>query len=127
MLALVAHITGLLSEMEGRIMNRLDANSQGAAERWRKHDEELAVNTKRVVERFVKIESVLDAHISEANAFFAKQHDEDVASDARVRPVRTTLAWVIEHWGSILLFLFGLLGFLAIAADVIARYLGGQS
>ena len=127
MLALVSHITGLLSEMEGRIMGRLDRNAAGATERWQLHDAQLEANTKRNVERFAKIEAALDAHILVLNAHLDREHDQEIALDARVRPVRTSVAWIIEHWGSILLFLFGLLGFLAIAADVIARYLGGQS
>ena len=127
MLALVAHITGLLSEMEGRIMGRLAGNADAATERWRLHDAASDATIGGIREEIGILRADFTEHLKVANAHFAKEHDEEVAMDARVRPVRSTLAWTVEHWGQILLFLFGLLGFLAIAADVIARYIGGQS
>jgi hypothetical protein len=114
MLALVAHITGLLSEMEGRIMGRLDSNAAGASERWsdheKKHAKEQAENTKQVCDRFIKIETALDAHIRQANEYFAKQHDEEVALQARVRPVKTLAGWLAVNWKSVLLAVLAIAG-----------------
>ncbi len=68
MLALIAHMTDLLSKMEGRIMDRLSDNATGASERWAthkaEHQKELEDNTRRVVARFVALEE----HLAEVEA-----------------------------------------------------------
>jgi hypothetical protein len=110
MLALVAHITGLLAEMEGRIMDRLAANSQGATDRWKKHDDELAANTKRVVDRFEVIEKDLLEMSRCLHGHLAKEHDEEIALQARVKPVRTLGLWMAQNWRSIMLALLAILG-----------------
>jgi UDP-2,3-diacylglucosamine pyrophosphatase LpxH len=112
MLALVSHITGLLSEMEGRIMDRLSANSQGATDRWKKHDDELAANTKRVVDRFEAIEKELLDVSRCIHGHIAKEHDEEIAMQARVKPVRTFGLWLAQNWRSIMLALLALAGIL---------------
>jgi hypothetical protein len=128
MLALVAHITGLLSEMEGRIMDRFDANSDAATERWRihekKHTDEMTENTKRVVDRFVKIETALDNHIQVTNAFFEKMHDEEIATQARVKPVKTLGTFVIANWRSIalaVLAIAGIFGWMGLETHIVGQ------
>ena len=111
--------------MEDRIISRLDLNAVGAADRWRLHDEQLERNTALVTAKFVEIEERLDAHLVIANAHFGRQHDDDIAMDARVRPVRIGAAWAGSHWKDIAILAVGILGFLAVAADLAARYLGG--
>lgn len=110
MLALLTRIDDMLGKMEQRIMDRLTENSQGAAERWRKHDEELARNTKRVVDRFEIIEKDLLAVSTCLNAHLDKEHDEEVATQARVKPVKSVAAWLVLNWKSILLALLALAG-----------------
>ena len=94
-----ADVTGVLSlidvrlgRMEDRILARLDLNSAGAAERWAKHDADLATNTKRISDRFMKIESALDADIALLNAHLAAEHDAALVMQARMKPVR--MAWL---------------------------------
>lgn len=110
MLALIAHMSNLLGEMEGRIMARLTENSQGAADRWRKHDEELERNTKRVVQRFEVIEADLLTVSNCLKAHLDKEHDEEVATQARVRPVKTLAQWLAVNWKSVLLAILALAG-----------------
>jgi hypothetical protein len=44
-----------------------------------------------------------------------------------VKPVKSTLQWLVVNWRSVLVLLFGVLGFFAILSDLAARYLGGAS
>jgi hypothetical protein len=113
--ALVTLMSGMLDRMEGRIIGRLDDNAQGAAERWERHDKELAANTKRITDRFMVIEAALDEHLQVANIHFAKEHDSEIATEARVKPVRTAAGWLWANWKTIVLILFALLGVLGLA------------
>lgn len=114
MLALIVHITSVLTDMEGRIMDRLTENSAGATDRWTKHEQqhvdEYTARLKMVMDRFAKVESALDDHIAETNAIFARMHDERIASDARVQPVKTVAGFLIANWRSIALAILALLG-----------------
>lgn len=116
-----ADVTGLLSlmdvrlgRMEDRILARLDLNSAGAAERWAKHDADLATNTKRISERFMKIESALDADIALLNAHLAAEHDAALVTEARIKPVRMSLSYVEKHWRTIVLWIVMILTLLGV-------------
>ena len=124
---LIAAMASLLNTSTQTILAQLAQNSAGAAERWKIHDAELERNRAAIVARFLVIETALDEHLQVANAHFAKEHDEDIVMDARIRPVKTGAAWLVANWRSILLLLFGSLGFLAVLADLVARYLGGPT
>ena len=125
--ALIAAVATLVAGSTATIMSRLDENTRGATERWRLHDAELERNLNLIAERFVKLEEALDAHLVVANVHFSKDHDDDIRMDARIRPVRIGAAWLVGNWRSILLLAFGLLGFLAVLADILTRYLGGTT
>jgi hypothetical protein len=112
--ALISLIDVRLGRMEDRIIARLDANSAGATERWVKHDRELDENTKRVVARFLLVEKALDDHLQVANVHFAKDHDDELLSAARQRPLRLTVAWLVSNWMQIALFLISILAILGI-------------
>ena len=122
---LLTLIDARLARMEDRIIARLDLNAAGAAERWRLHDEQLERNTKAVTAKVVEIEERLDAHLVIANAHFGRQHDDDIAMDARVRPVRIGAAWAASHWKDIAILAVAVLGLFAVTADILSRYLGG--
>ena len=125
--ALITLIDTRLGRMEDRIIARLDQNSAGATERWVKHDAELAENTKRVVARFMVVEADLLTVSKSIDVHLAREHDAAIALNARVKPVKSTLRWVVVNWRSVLVLLFGLLGFFAILSDLAVRYLGGAS
>lgn len=108
--ALVGLMSGMLDRMETRIIARLDENSIRATERWKKHDDELEANTKRIVDRFEKIEADLIDVSRCIHGHLAKEHDEEVALQARVKPVRTIGLWLAMNWRSLLLALLALLG-----------------
>ena len=126
-----SEITGLiglfqtmLDAMEGRIIERLDANSRGASDRWRKHDEELAANTKRVVERFEKVEAAIATTTKVLQAHLDREHEEDVRMDARIRPIRGTVGWLWAHWRDVVLLIIGVIAAGTFIVEAFGRVLG---
>jgi hypothetical protein len=134
--SLIAAVAALVSSSTATIMARLDALERGEMTRWQLHDEELERNRTAITAKFEKIENELAAeiiriekdlaaHMVIANQHFQREHDDTIRMDARVRPVRIGFAWAASHWKDIAILLIGILGFLAVAADLAARYLGG--
>jgi len=125
--AWVAAVAALISGSTQTIVSRIDAMERSENDRWRLHDEELERNRTTVTTKFLKIEAQLDAHIKIANDRWAKEHDDDVRMDARIRPLRGSIAWLWTQRRDIVIVLVGIIGLLAIAADIAARYLGGAT
>lgn len=112
--ALVGLMSGMLDRMESRIIARLDDNSRLASERWTKHDAELAANTSRVVKRFEVIEADLLTVSNCLKGHLDAAHDAEVATDARVRPVKSVGRWVVVNWKSLALLVIAVLTALGI-------------
>jgi hypothetical protein len=134
--SLIAAVATLVAGSTATIITRLDALERGETTRWRLHDEELERNRKTITTKFekienelaaeiVRVEKALEAHLVVANAHFARERDEDLVMDGRVRPIRTGVAWLVANYKNIVILLIGILGFIAVAADIAARYLGG--
>jgi hypothetical protein len=120
MLALLSHITNLLTDMEGRIMGRLDRNAAGASDRWalheKKHDEELTTNTKRVVDRFLLVEGKLaevEADLTQATKCLTDhlkmEERQHIEAEIRVRPLIAVRNFVITNWKDILILIAAIL------------------
>jgi hypothetical protein len=110
-----AEITGLiglfqtmLDRTERNILDRLDDNSRGATARWTKHDEDAAAKEARTAARFLKIETALDTTVATLQAHLDREHDEDIRMDARIRPIRGSLAWLWNQRRDIVIVLIGL-------------------
>jgi hypothetical protein len=112
--ALVSLMSGMLDRMESRIIARLDDNSRLASERWAKHDAELAENTKRVVKRFEVVEADLLTVSNCLKGHLDKEHDEELASEIRVRPVKSIGRFVVANWKDILILVIGVLAVLGV-------------
>lgn len=117
-------INSMLQAMEYRILQRLDQNSLAATERWAKHDAELAANTKRVVDRFEKLELALEATNQSVREHHQREHEKQLVVDARIRPIRGSIAWLWLHWRDIVLLLIGLIALGTFVADAIGHGLG---
>ena len=133
---LIAAVATLISSSTSTIMARLDALERGETTRWRLHDEELERNRATITEKFekietelaaeiVRVEQALETHLKIANIHFAREHDDDLVMQGRVRPIKTGVAWIVANYKNIVILLIGILGFVAVAADIAARYLGG--
>jgi hypothetical protein len=120
---LLALLHTMLGEMERRLVERLEANALAATDRWKLHEEAESREHKSLLDMILVVQRDLDSHLLVANAHFQREQKSDIAMDARVRPLR----WVLVNRRDILILLFGLLGFFAVAADLAARYLGGAS
>jgi hypothetical protein len=112
-LNLVSLFDKSLERMENRLIAKMDENSQGAAARWKRHDEELTANTKRIVERFEKLEKALDEHIQVANLHWAKDEREEIANEARIKPIKGIAGWLWRNWRDLLIIAIGLMAFAA--------------
>ena len=123
--ALIGLINGMLASMEGRIMDRLSKNATSDEARWEKHDLVSERTIGAIREEIGVLRADFKAHLTVANAHFAKEHDDQLVLDARVRPVKTTVQWLVGNWPKVLALLFGILGFLALLGDWAERYLGG--
>ena len=110
MLALMSHITGLLTAMEGRIMERLSDNASGAEDRWRKHDAASERTIGAIREEIAILRADFTEHLRLANVHFSKEHDEEVAGQARTKPIRTVATILLANWKSIALAIFALMG-----------------
>jgi len=117
--ALINVFAGMLNSSTQLIIARLDDNARMASERWVRHDAELERNRELVGARFLNVECALDAHLMVANAHFAKEHDEDLVMDARVQPVKTSLAYVAAHWKTAALVVLSVVGLLGVWLDFI--------
>ena len=126
--ALVGLFQGMLSGTENRILAAMADNSRAAGERWAKHDAELAANTARVTARFLDLDARLQTTADTLQAYLSREHDDDVAMQARIQPIRGSIAWLWLHWKELALFLLGLatlvnvmLNALQVAIDTGAR------
>lgn len=134
--SMIAAVATLVAGSTATIMARLDENSRAAADRWKLHDDELSRNRIAITAKFEKVEKELQveieilekelaAHLVVANAHFAREHDDDLVMQARVRPVQIGLQWAVNHWKDIVILVIGVLGLMAVTADVVSRYLTG--
>ncbi len=116
--ALVTLFSGMLNQMEARIIARLDQNSLGAAERWTVHEKE-----------HTALEAKLDAHLKKSAEVWAHYRDEELVEQARIAPIKTGAAWLWTNWRTILLLIvagIAVLGFSGETLDRVAHTLGIQ-
>jgi len=140
--SLIAAVAALIAGSTATIMARLDALERSETTRWRLHDEELERNRATITAKFekietelaaeiVRVEKALEAHLVLANIHFAREHDDDLVMQGRVRPLKAGIAWIGANYKNALIALFAVLGFLlgfaAIVADLASRYLGGST
>jgi hypothetical protein len=126
-----SEITGLiglfqvmLDKTEANIVKVMEGNSARATERWAKHDAELAANTKRVTDRFEDIDAKLQLTADALEAHLDREHDEDVRNDARIRPIRGSLAWLWIHWRDIVLLVIGVIAAGTFIVEAVGRAFG---
>jgi hypothetical protein len=123
---LVNLFNGMLMAMEGRLIAKMDDNSRLASANWIRHDQDLAANTKRIVDRFEKIEASLLKVETCLQVHLDQEHEDRIANEARVKPVIMSVQWLTKNWRTILLFIvamLAILGFSGETADKLIRNL----
>lgn len=101
--ALVTLFNQMLGTSTSTILAAMAENSRAASERWQKHDADRVTDTQRVVDRFTEQDRRILTIETTLETWLAKEHDEDVAMDARIRPITGTANWVVAHWTQIAL------------------------
>jgi hypothetical protein len=137
----VTEVTGLvqlfnnqLLAMEGRLSAKMDDNSRMASERWVKHDHDSERILGDIEKRFVNLETEfckqtsliaedLKAHVAIADAHWKKEHDAEVALDARLTPVKGLIGYVRSNWKTILLLIVSVLAILGFSATTLENIL----
>ena len=105
---LLALIAPMLTAMEGRIIGRLNENSDLAKERWERHDSDSKRTLAAIEERFGGLETALNGHLD-------AERVEDVAQLARIQPVKSAAGFIGRNWRSIALAIASILGILGLA------------
>lgn len=134
-LELIRMFNDSLHAMEARLGAKMDDNSRIASERWIKHDHDAERIMMDIENRFVKIEAnmetrtceiqkALEVHIAEARERWQREHDEEVAFDARLTPVKGIIGYVQHNWKTILLLIMSVLAILGFSSDTLQRILG---
>jgi hypothetical protein len=124
--ALVSMFGGMLSAMEGRILDRMRENSSAATDRWKLHDDQLARDREAVIGRFVKVENRVEEVNVSVTAHHRQAHERDLVTQARVKPIKTLTGWVWANRNSLLLVGIGLLTILASLGDTLQRLVGAH-
>jgi len=137
----VTEVTGLvqlfnnqLLAMEGRLVAKMDDNSRMASERWVKHDHDRERILEDIEKRFGKLEAEmckqtaslaedLKAHVAIADAYWAKERDEELILDARLTPVKGAVAYLRRNWKTILLVIVSILAVLGFSANTLEEIL----
>lgn len=117
MLALVAHITELLAASERRIIDRLNENANGAEKRWAKHDAEAVKQLGAIREEIGVLRADFNSHLTVANVHFAREHDDDLVAQARIKPIKMSAAYAAKNWRTIALWVVLLLTMLGTAVE----------
>lgn len=123
-LHLVSLFDNSLSKMEKRLVDKMDSNSDAARERWVRHDEDLARNRDAAIARFEKIEKSILTVETTLNAHLQRKHEEDVISQARVRPIKMSVAWLWAQRKDIILFAIFLMAAMAAAGEWLGKMFG---
>jgi hypothetical protein len=125
--SLVTMFGGMLSAMEGRILDRMRENSLAATDRWRLHDEQLTRDREAVIGRFTKIELRVEEVGVAVTAHHQAAHEDQLVADARIKPVKGAVAWIWRNRNSILLVVISVLAILGFLGDTLTGLLGSHT
>jgi hypothetical protein len=114
----------MLLAMEARLVAKMDDNSRLAADRWAQHDAQLALNEKRILARFERLEADLVKMETVLNDHLKKEEHEDIVNEARIRPLKGTIGWLWHNWRDLLIIAIGLLAFAAAWGEWFGRIFG---
>lgn len=109
---LIQSFATMIGKMEDRITGRITENAEASKERWQRWEAEFkayqATNDHRV--------ALVEGQIRD---YLAREHDDDVRNDARVRPVKTLAGWVWGNWRDIVLLAIALIALVTVALESI--------
>jgi hypothetical protein len=124
---LVGMVGGMLSAMEGRILDRMRENSDAAKDRWALHDAQLTRDRESVIGRFLTVEGRIEDVNTAVTLHHQQAHDAAVATDARLKPIRTISGWLWANRKDLLLTVLFVLAVLGFMGDTLAGLLGNHA
>ena len=123
---LVGMLSGMLGAMEGRILERMRENSEAARDRWALHDAELERNRTAIVSRFRAVEGRIEEVNVAVTLHHEAAHDQRIAADARIKPIRTVSGWLWANRKDLLLLALAILAVLGFMGDTLSGLLGNH-
>ena len=122
--SLVHAFAEMVRTSTGALSAQISANAEAGQQRWAVFEPTLERWKEATEARLVLLEGSVHEHHKAAE-------QAQIARDARVKPVLSTVQWLVANWPKALAvmfaIMFSILGFLAILSDLAARYLGGAS
>ena len=114
----------MLLAMERRLVEKMDDNSELAAERWDRHDKDSERTLKAIEDRFEKVHGLIKTVDETLAAHLKKERDEDLVNEIRVQPIVKAVRYVIAHWRTALLIIVSILAILGFSGETLNRLLG---
>lgn len=110
--ALIQSFVSMVGGMEGRLADQIRENAAASKERWGRWEGEFN-SYKVATDRRVEIVEVqLKKHLD-------REHDDDLILRARIKPVQTTVGWLVKNWRTVLLLIVSILALIGFAGDTI--------
>lgn len=119
--SIISAMAALVTSSTTTILASMAAQARSDEGRWEKHDAEMTRDTEMVAQRFIKVESCLDEHIVQATAYWRKERDADLVTEARISLFKSPLVWVVSNWKSLAAALTMFAALTIILADAVAH------
>ncbi len=108
--ALIQSFVSMVGGMEGRLADQIRENAAASKERWGRWEGEFN-SYKVATDRRVEIVEVqLRDHLQ-------RKHDDDLILQSRIKPVQTTVGWLVRNWRTVLLLIVSILAVLGFAGE----------
>jgi hypothetical protein len=112
---LVHSFSLMVQAMKGDLLREMERNAEMGKERWQRWEDDFKAYRESNDARVTALEGSVHEHHTKA------EHDK-LASEARVKPVLTTLQWLVAHWKDLaILALFLATAFVELAVGIRER------
>jgi hypothetical protein len=115
--------TSQMDKMEARLTEKIRDNAHAAETRWTRWEADSKAYREAMDGRVRELETWRQEHMEKVRAWQQQEHDEEIRSDARVRPVLTAVQYVSHNWRTILLIIVSILAVLGFAGDNIHTFM----
>jgi len=123
-IGLVTVFERMLLAMENRLVAKMEENTQGAKDRWGLHDRDSERVLRDIADKFLAIEQSIELVEQALNLHLKQEADEDLQTQARVRPVLTLFQYLAKNWRTILLLIVSMLAILGFSGETLNKLLG---
>lgn len=114
---LIHSFASMMTAMEARITDQIKDNATASKERWSRWEQEFRDYRTATDRRIATLEDSVHAH-------HTKEHEEEIRLEARVKPIKGTVAWFWRNWRDLLIIAIGLMAFAAAFGEWFGRIFG---